>query len=185
MHKGKHLLFIIHLPPLAKNKKSGHFTILGDIIHLVMDLKELKQKLRALKKNEKRLRKKECLGVLEEELVWGKFFETRTMVCDNVKYTLKELMTLKQEERKEIFDEYFFQVFYQILQDSGLNFGSVSFNPELLAVLNLPIDAEADDIKKKFRTLAKKHHPDHGGEEEKMIEIIDAYNKLLEPYKNK
>ncbi|KAB3531398.1 DnaJ domain-containing protein [Alkaliphilus serpentinus] len=39
--------------------------------------------------------------------------------------------------------------------------------------------ATIEEIKKKFRLLAKKYHPDHGGDPEKMIEILDIYDKLF------
>jgi len=45
-------------------------------------------------------------------------------------------------------------------------------------VLGLKKDASAADIKKAFRRLARKHHPDAGGDEEKFKEINEAYEVL-------
>jgi len=45
--------------------------------------------------------------------------------------------------------------------------------------------ATAEDIKKAFRKLARKHHPDAGGEEEKFKEINEAYETLSDAEKRK
>ncbi len=45
-------------------------------------------------------------------------------------------------------------------------------------VLGVKKDASADEIKKAFRRLARKHHPDAGGSEEKFKEINEAYEVL-------
>ena len=50
-------------------------------------------------------------------------------------------------------------------------------------VLGLPKSASADEIKKAFRRLARKHHPDAGGAEEKFKEINEAYEVLSDPEK--
>lgn len=50
-------------------------------------------------------------------------------------------------------------------------------------LLGLKKDASADDIKKAFRRLARKHHPDTGGSEEKFKEINEAYEVLSDPEK--
>ncbi len=51
-----------------------------------------------------------------------------------------------------------------------------------LGVLGLEIDANATDIKTRFKALVKRHHPDaNGGDrscEDKLREIIVAYNYL-------
>ena len=44
-------------------------------------------------------------------------------------------------------------------------------------------DANASEIKKAFRKLAMKHHPDKGGNEEKFKEIQQAYETLSDPQK--
>jgi hypothetical protein len=51
-------------------------------------------------------------------------------------------------------------------------------------ILGLDLEAEASDIKAKYKSLVKRHHPDaNGGEreaEERLIEIIKAYRYLRE-----
>jgi curved DNA-binding protein len=44
-------------------------------------------------------------------------------------------------------------------------------------------DASNAEIKKSFRKLAQKHHPDRGGQEEKFKEINEAYDTLKDPQK--
>ncbi|MEK7079852.1 MAG: molecular chaperone DnaJ [Patescibacteria group bacterium] len=45
-------------------------------------------------------------------------------------------------------------------------------------VLGVDKKATSDDIKKAFRKLAQKHHPDKGGDESKFKEITEAYSIL-------
>lgn len=53
------------------------------------------------------------------------------------------------------------------------------------AILNVSRDATDNEIKKAYRTLAKQHHPDAGGDEAKFKEITEAYNILSDPDKRK
>ena len=50
---------------------------------------------------------------------------------------------------------------------------------QALAVLGLPLNATPDQIKRRYRTLAKKYHPDRGGDPHKMQKIIAAYEILM------
>ncbi len=52
-------------------------------------------------------------------------------------------------------------------------------------VLGVKKDASADEIKKAFRRLARKHHPDAGGSEEKFKQINEAYEVLSDAEKRK
>lgn len=50
-------------------------------------------------------------------------------------------------------------------------------------ILGVKRDASADDIKKAFRRLARKHHPDTGGSEDKFKELNEAYEVLSDTEK--
>ncbi|MBI5231900.1 MAG: molecular chaperone DnaJ [Coriobacteriales bacterium] len=50
-------------------------------------------------------------------------------------------------------------------------------------VLGVKKDATVDEIKKAFRRLARKHHPDAGGDEERFKEINEAYEVLSDAEK--
>ncbi|MBD3251169.1 DnaJ domain-containing protein [Candidatus Uhrbacteria bacterium] len=50
-------------------------------------------------------------------------------------------------------------------------------------ILGVPQTATAEEIKKAMRTLAKKHHPDRGGDEKEFIRIYHAYEVLSDPQK--
>lgn len=52
-------------------------------------------------------------------------------------------------------------------------------------MLGVSKDASADDIKKAFRKLAVKYHPDAGGDEKKFKEISEAYETLSDAKKRK
>jgi DnaJ-domain-containing protein 1 len=49
---------------------------------------------------------------------------------------------------------------------------------QALTVLGLPPDATNQQIKRRYRELAKKHHPDRGGDPREMQRIIAAYQLL-------
>jgi len=55
----------------------------------------------------------------------------------------------------------------------------------LYEVLGVQKDASQDEIKKVYRKLAVKHHPDKGGDPEKFKNITEAYNTLSDTNKRK
>src|SRR6185369_6555760 len=52
-------------------------------------------------------------------------------------------------------------------------------------ILGVDKKASKDDVKKAFRKLAQKHHPDKGGDEAKFKEITEAYSTLSDDRKRK
>lgn len=52
-------------------------------------------------------------------------------------------------------------------------------------ILGVAKSASQDEIKSAFKELAKKHHPDRGGDEEKFKEINEAYGVLSNPDQRK
>lgn len=57
--------------------------------------------------------------------------------------------------------------------------------PDYYKTLGVPRDADKDAIKKAYRKLARKHHPDAGGDEAKFKEINEAYEVLSDEKKRK
>lgn len=55
--------------------------------------------------------------------------------------------------------------------------------PDYYQTLGVPRTATADEIKKAFRKLARKHHPDAGGDEAKFKELNEAYEVLSDDKK--
>lgn len=56
---------------------------------------------------------------------------------------------------------------------------------DLYQILGLTKDCSAEDIKQQFRTLARQHHPDMGGDEELFKKINYAYEILSDPVRRK
>jgi preprotein translocase subunit Sec63 len=56
---------------------------------------------------------------------------------------------------------------------------SILQRQQALAVLGLPSNATAQQIKRRYRALAKRHHPDRGGDPREMQRIIAAYELLI------
>ncbi len=54
---------------------------------------------------------------------------------------------------------------------------------QALAILGLPSNATPDQIKRRYRYLAKKHHPDRGGDPQQMQKIIAAYTLLTREHR--
>jgi DnaJ-domain-containing protein 1 len=50
---------------------------------------------------------------------------------------------------------------------------------QALTVLGLPPNATRQQIKRRYRALAKRYHPDRGGNQQQMKRIIAAYELLM------
>lgn len=113
---------------------------------------------------------------LPQKLVWDEFFCLQDN-CKDVRYNMKELITLDRDGLKSVIGQFYYAVFYRIFQETGMLDSSL-YNPDILMKMGLPMDADAGSIKKRFRELAKEYHPDAGGSGEKFVELLDHMSSL-------
>jgi hypothetical protein len=137
----------------------------------------LKRKLRQLKKLEIGLRFRYRPMPEKPDLVWDRFFATKGKASAAARYPLSRLSQMSREEQKQVYEEYFYWVYFRYYQENGLTPDNLH-DPQLLALLGLPPYAGLADIKKRFRALAKRHHPDHGGDSEQFMALMQVYEKL-------
>lgn len=139
---------------------------------------ELKRKLRNLKKLETRIRFMDSGTAKYKQYIWDKYFSTKNDCDVSVKYNIKNLLSIDHEKLKEIFDEYFTQVYFQYFKECGIITEGM-YDAELLSALGLPPGSSIEMIKARFRELAKMYHPDLGGDSNKFIELMETYKKLI------
>jgi hypothetical protein len=137
----------------------------------------MKYKLRQLRKLEQTIRFKGQSNESTHKLVWDVFFSTKTG-DSNVKYPLLKLVAMSEAEYKGVIEEFFFRLYFQSYREDGLSIGDVH-EPQLLALLGLPPYAGVHEVKKRFRELAMRYHPDHGGDAEKFMELMDTYAQII------
>ena len=142
--------------------------------------KELIKKLRSLKKQEQRIRFSEGVMPPGTELEWSLFFSDKRSKRKNVRHSLEDLLTMASNERKSVFEEYFYRVYVRYFEENGLFLDDLQ-DPNMLDLFGLPLGATPQEIKYRFRELAKQCHPDCGGNPAKMRDLLDAYHSLLRP----
>ncbi len=150
---------------------------------------EIKRKIRNLKKVELKIRFhmvnfQECNNMLNKlakrnhiSLVWDEFFDLHESAAKSVRYPIHKLVKMNKDELKNIISEFYYGVYYQFYKDNGI-LDTSSYDPDILAQLGLPFDADSGAIKKRFRELAKIYHPDTGGDSSKFVELIDRFESL-------
>lgn len=145
---------------------------------------EIKRKLRELKKLEIKLREKQSSlwnnrikspsNFQNTDLIWNKFFSVSSK---DAKYSIIELSKMTKEEFKEVITEYICYVYYSLYNESGFS-DNVNLDIETLADLGLPVYADQNEIKRRFRELAKESHPDNGGDSQKFIKLMEQFKKF-------
>ena len=108
----------------------------------------------------------------------GYFFRSRDKGVPGLSTGWKTLRD-GREAYKNVIDEFFFNVYYRYYTESGIT-GARLYDPGILDWMGLPPDAGAEDIKKRFRELAKKYHPDTGGNSSDFIRLMENYHKLID-----
>ena len=81
----------------------------------------------------------------------------------------------------------FTSLLWDVLRLGARTFWRSSVNParplverqQALAVLGLPPSATPQQIKRRYRALAKRYHPDRGGDQREMQRIVAAYQLLM------
>lgn len=111
------------------------------------------------------------------DLVWNNFFDLKDDSSNNVKYSIKNLSLMTKEEFKEVINEYFYHMYYKHYKESGLSDISLIVI-EKLTQLGLPIYANSNDIKRRFRELVKTYHPDNGGDSASFIEFMEQFKDI-------
>ena len=109
-------------------------------------------------------------------LVWDELFRGTGRKAP--KYTLDYLLSLEKDGIKQVFDMFFSLVYYRYYEENGITFDTY-YDAKLLDTLGLSFDAGEEDIKRKFRQLAKRYHPDTGGDSAKFIDLMEVYHLLL------
>lgn len=81
----------------------------------------------------------------------------------------------------------FASLLWDVLRLGARTFWQSTANParpllerqQALAVLGLPPNATSQQIKRRYRVLAKRYHPDRGGDQREMQRIVAAYQLLM------
>lgn len=140
---------------------------------------QLKRKLKDLKRAEIAIRFKRAPMREGTALVWSEFFTAKPAARGLARYPFEELLKLSHEQLKEIFNDYFCFVYFQYYKENGLSLEN-TYEPQLLAAMGLPPGAGSADVKRRFRELARKYHPDGGGDSGQFIALVEVYNQLIE-----
>lgn len=139
---------------------------------------ELRHKLRQLKKLEAHIRFQNIQFYQCQKYIWNEYFSTKDDNDSLVKYNMKSLRKMNHEKLKEVFEEYFYQVYFQYYKENGM-ISKGMYDISLLSSLGLPANSSIDTIRSKFRELAKKYHPDLGGDSIQFIQLVENYKKLI------
>lgn len=144
-----------------------------------MQVRHTKHKLRQFKKIEKKIRFHGNKVPLDATLVWDEFFDLSDGgQPSKAIYDLKQLAGMEREAFKEVTALYFYRVYAQYYDESGITDMPI-YDAKILALLGLPTTAGYEDIKRKFRQLVKKYHPDVGGTSGDFVKVMRAYDRLL------
>jgi len=138
---------------------------------------ELKRKLRDLKRLEINLRFAGNANRAHGNLVWDEFFSTKSTPKSTSRYDLQTILNMERDEFKDVLVEFFYFLYFRMYQEGGLSAINL-YDHQLLESLGLPVGASDQEIKSRFRALAKKYHPDLGGDAGKFIELMGAYQRL-------
>mgnify|MGYP000011437983 FL=1 len=96
--------------------------------------------------------------------------------ADHVKEYYSDFANMAQTDREGV--ENLIRSFWQQL---GIHYEQ----PKAFSILGLEYPCEWQDVKKQYRKLAMQHHPDRGGDKERLQEINDAFETVKKVYRNR
>ena len=128
---------------------------------------ELVRKLRDLRRLERRLT---GAGESGPTQLWCEFFSIGEGA--RVRYPFRMLQVFDRQSRERAFREYLLALWVRIGAAGPVVSAQDQF---LLDELGLSADARSEDVRAAFRRLALELHPDLGGEEDLMRELIERY----------
>lgn len=145
---------------------------------------ELKRKLRKLKQLEIKIRygdngayQASVKNNSNNNLVWNDFFDLNEVQKENAKYPISRVASMSKDEYKELVNEFLTLVYLRLFKEKGILYLN-NYDPELLNQLGLPYDADSIAVKKRFREMVKKYHPDAGGDSEQFLELMKKFERL-------
>ncbi|MBE0601225.1 MAG: J domain-containing protein [Firmicutes bacterium] len=134
----------------------------------------IKRSLREMKRLEIRMR----FGVQAPSrppLIWDMFFDLSG--SGRAKYSLDALAGMSRDAYREAIAEYWSFVYTAFINEN--EFQAASYDPGVLLAWGLPYDADEAAVKRRFRELAKRHHPDLGGDAKNFIHLMTEYQTLV------
>lgn len=138
---------------------------------------KIKRTIRNLKKEETRMI---CdllkIDTVSFPLVWDQYFELKKPYKGKAKYTLDELIVMSKIEFEQVIDDYFNSILKLYKKEDFI---------DLYPILNIPRNSDMETVKRRFRELAKKMHPDTGGSHEDFITLSQAYENFIKNIKQK
>lgn len=136
-----------------------------------MNETSLMRRLRRMKRDEIRLRFDDPVRPAGES-VWSRYFG-----APSPRYGRDLLLSMDEGAFGLVERDFYAEVLTLYLRERDFLACALG-DPAALNLLGLPPDADAEEIKKRFRQLAHRFHPDHGGDADAFREILDAYRKL-------
>ena len=138
-----------------------------------MNVIALKRSLREMKRIERKIRFGAQTSA-HPPLVWEQFFDLNG--AGRGKYTLEALAAMSREAYQAVIAEYWSFVYHRVIGESDLH--AACYNAGVLLKWGLPGDADEAAVKRRFRELAKRTHPDTGGDAKDFIRLMAEYKKL-------
>ncbi len=143
---------------------------------------EVKRRIRRLKQAERKIRSFSAAaggtGGSARDMVWDRFFDLSGAGKGKAAHSLQDLAAMDRVRYRETVDEFFACVYYEWYKENGIGSLQGVYDPALLAEFGLGAAADEGDIKRRFRELAKRFHPDTGGDAPQFAGMMEIYRRL-------